>query len=136
MSSMTELFGEPIHTYTRADALADGTLIDVSETAREAGFRIPVVLTRAVYEDCVRWTDADNNRKGTLQDEAGRLWDVLMMAWFAAARTRGAGRATVKLRRVPRAGRGQMPRLVAVEAVISGDMDGTVACVIQQFGED
>src|SRR5262245_16898089 len=35
-----------IHRYTRADALREGVLIDVSETAREAGFRYPVALTR------------------------------------------------------------------------------------------
>lgn len=37
---MHEFFGEPIHFYTRAaEALEDGTLVDVSETAKEAGFR-------------------------------------------------------------------------------------------------
>jgi hypothetical protein len=35
---------------SRADAIADGVLIDVSENAKEAGFRYPVVLTRAVWE--------------------------------------------------------------------------------------
>jgi hypothetical protein len=30
-----------IHHYTRADAIADGTLIDVSAAAREAGGRTP-----------------------------------------------------------------------------------------------
>ena len=33
-----------IHAYTRADALGDGVLIDVSQTAREAGFRSECVL--------------------------------------------------------------------------------------------
>ena len=36
-----------IHRYTRADAIADGVLIDVSATAREAGF--PVDLVAAEY---------------------------------------------------------------------------------------
>src|SRR4051794_36967081 len=43
-----------IHRYSRADALRDGVLIDVSPTAAEAGFRWPVALTRAVWERCVR----------------------------------------------------------------------------------
>jgi hypothetical protein len=34
-----------IHRYTRADALRDGVLIDVSAAAREAGIRFPVALT-------------------------------------------------------------------------------------------
>jgi len=33
-----------IHTYTRAQAIEDGVLIDVSEMAREAGFRWPVAV--------------------------------------------------------------------------------------------
>ena len=73
-ASLTEIFGEPIHVYTRAQALADGELVDVTTTAAEAGFRIPVALTRAVWADCVEWTDADTKRQ-TVQDEAGRKWE-------------------------------------------------------------
>jgi hypothetical protein len=39
-----------IHSYSRADALRDGVLIEVTETAREAGSRFPVALTLAVWE--------------------------------------------------------------------------------------
>jgi hypothetical protein len=39
-----------IHTYTRADALRDGVLIDVSATTREAGIRWPVALRRTVRD--------------------------------------------------------------------------------------
>ena len=35
---------EVIYAYTRRDAIADGVLIDVTETAREAGIRFPVGL--------------------------------------------------------------------------------------------
>jgi hypothetical protein len=38
---------EVISRYTRADALRNGVLIDVSAPAREAGFRWPVALARA-----------------------------------------------------------------------------------------
>ena len=47
------LFGAPIHVYTRAQAIADGVLVDVSDTARDAGFRVPVALTSAVWADCL-----------------------------------------------------------------------------------
>jgi hypothetical protein len=74
-----------IHCYTRADALRDGVLIDVSATAREAGIRWPVALTRAVWEWCVRVP------LGVLsQDESGRLWDV---AWLLACAIRGSNGA-------------------------------------------
>ncbi len=48
--------------------------------AREAGFRFSLFLTRAVYEDCVAWTDDDTRRIGALQDREDRLWDVLSLA--------------------------------------------------------
>jgi hypothetical protein len=49
-----------IHRYTRADAIRDGVLIDVTQTAREAGFRWPVARSippmlgsGSVYCSCV-----------------------------------------------------------------------------------
>ena len=64
-----------IHSYTRAEAVADGVLIDVSAVAREAGIRYPVALTRAAWERCVAVPPGV-----ACQDEAGRLWDVLWRA--------------------------------------------------------
>jgi hypothetical protein len=42
-----------IYRYTRAQAIADGVLVDVSGIAQEAGIRFQVALTRAVWERCV-----------------------------------------------------------------------------------
>ena len=42
-------FGPAISAYTRAQAIDDGILVDVSDTAREAGFNIPVAVTRTVW---------------------------------------------------------------------------------------
>jgi hypothetical protein len=68
-----------IDVYTRAEAIEDGALIDVTETAREAGFRRPVALTQGAWADCVH---VPPGLKG--QDEQGRLWDVLWMLLLAA----------------------------------------------------
>ncbi|MBP7868321.1 MAG: hypothetical protein KA419_20530 [Acidobacteria bacterium] len=109
-----EVFGPVIHACTRAQALADGVLVDVTETAREAGFRFPVALTAAAWSDCVAW-----GREGAKvhQDEAGRLWDVLWMARCAAARAMAGEREVeVKLHRVPR-GR-STPRPAILKMVI------------------
>ena len=73
-----------IHRYTRADAIRDGVLIDVSEVAREAGIRYPVALTRAVWERCVTVPPGV-----ACQDKAGRLWDVLWLLACAARRVSG-----------------------------------------------
>jgi hypothetical protein len=68
-----------IYAYTRAQALEDGVLVDVSAMAREAGFVWPVALTAAVWaivEDIPR-------RYRAWQTVEGRLYDVLWMAYCA-----------------------------------------------------
>lgn len=72
---------EVIHSYTRAEAIADGVLVDVTKLASETGFRLPVALTRAVWERYVVVPDGVSG-----QDETGRLWDVLWMTHLAAKR--------------------------------------------------
>lgn len=77
------------------------TLIDVTDTARQAGIRWPTSITQAVNDDCVAWTSADTKRTGWPQDEAGRLWDVLWLA-SRALRVMNGGSALYALHRVPR----------------------------------
>ena len=86
MSNVEHLFGEPIHTYSRADAIADGVLIDVSADVREAGFRFPVAVTAAVWDAYVEVPE------GVLgQDIKGRLWDIVFMAAMAIRRSPEGG---------------------------------------------
>ena len=75
-------FDPVISVYTRAQAIEDGILVDVSETAREAGFKIPVAVTRCVWDRLVALPDGYRG----FQDERGRLWDVLWMAHYYAVR--------------------------------------------------
>jgi hypothetical protein len=89
---------EIISAYTRAQAMADGVLVDVTDTAKEAGFAYPVAMTATAWADCVAWTDEDTRRQ-TPQDEFGRLWDVLWMAKMAARR---GGRDSTALLALPR----------------------------------
>ena len=76
--TIEDFFGPPISSYTRADALADGMLVDVSEMAREAGFVFPVAVTRSVWHECIDWPEG--SEQGFGQSIDGRLWDVLFMA--------------------------------------------------------
>lgn len=73
-------FGEVIYSYTRQQALEDGVLFDVSENAREAGFKIPVAITAGVWGMINNIFPASQGK----EDVAGRLWDVLWMAVCAA----------------------------------------------------
>lgn len=70
---------EVIHSYSRADAINDGVLIDVSDVAAEAGLKYPTALTSAVW---LRYVEVPRGVIG--QDEKGRLWDILWMTRYAA----------------------------------------------------
>jgi hypothetical protein len=55
-------------------ALADGVQVDVSKMAQEAGFKIPVFMTDTVFNEYVKVPEGVE-----MQDEEGRLWDILWM---------------------------------------------------------
>jgi len=65
-----------ISVYTRAQAIDDGVLIDVSEIAREAGFKFPVAITCQLWAEVI---EPDQASKAIGQDVNGRLWDILMV---------------------------------------------------------
>src|ERR1051325_5633875 len=85
-------FGEIIYAYTRAQAVADGFQVEVTETAKEAGICFPVFLTRAVYDNYVTVPPGV-----TAQDEAGRLWDIVWMLRFAIRKAQLETRLPVAL---------------------------------------
>lgn len=135
-SPPADVFGEVIYRYSRAQAIEDGVLIDVSETAQELGFRYPVALTQAVWEDCVAWTKQDSDRQ-THQDQSGRLWDVLWMAACAIHRAhRGASEVRFQLYRVPRGGKGYLPRPTTLKSVVGPGDDGEPVLTILLPQED
>lgn len=72
---MESVFGDVISVYTRAEALADGVLFDVSSMAKEAGFKFPVAITAELNEIINSIPE-----EYSYQDREGRLWDVLYMA--------------------------------------------------------
>lgn len=95
---LTDLFGPVISSYSRADAIADGTLVDMHEWASDTkgfigGFKVPVAMTRAV------WTRIEKFDKRSGQDERGRAHDVLFMSSLAlrSALRRNQERALFKV---------------------------------------
>jgi hypothetical protein len=111
-------FGPVIFQYTRAQAIADGQQIDVTETAQEAGIRFPVFLTRGVWEQCVAVPPGVSG-----QDERGRLWDVVWMLRFAVIRSQpGATRLTVALYvRNSNSDRPRLHKLIATAGAVDID---------------
>jgi len=60
-NTAAEIFGELIYSYTRAQALADGVLVDLTERAHRAGIRYPTACTASVWAliDCIANSDTD-----------------------------------------------------------------------------
>ena len=73
MNRLHETFGGVIHAYTRAQALEDGVLADISPWAREAGFKYPVAVTSGVWNIL----EPSKELQADGQDTAGRAWDLL-----------------------------------------------------------
>ena len=94
----SDFWGEPIHAYTRAQAIRDGVLVDLTTAmddkgqllCQQAGFKVPVAIARAAWAATIEaggtWkSDGDGE---TLELRGGqsltsRLWDVLAMLRLA-----------------------------------------------------
>lgn len=107
-----------IHTYSRKQAIEDGVLVDLTEQAQTHGFKIPVACTEAVFASVVEWTDADEARfKGQGQSQAGRLNDLLSMAWMCALANRQLGTDTAffPMLRIDRSSNSKKPRRIDLQ---------------------
>jgi hypothetical protein len=129
----TELFGEPISVYTRAQALADGVLVDVTAWASSGpdgmlgGFSVPVAIPRALWAVI----DIDHGRpeaawhtrvRARGESTRGRAHDVVWLAAVAARRSPDsqAVRYSVLMTVEGKSGR-LVQRTVSVEARLDGD---------------
>lgn len=120
-----------IFSYTRAQAIADGVLHDVTEVAKQAGFKIPIAVSAAVWSEYVRVPD------GVLaQDEAGRLWDVVSMLRFGIGRAKGEGPELLFQLHVRNDNSGGEPPLVTLKAVCGPNDDGTPCITVLLPDED
>jgi len=119
-----------ISAYTRAQALADGVLVDASELAKQCGIKAPVALTRAVWDRYVELTPAAEQAGN---DETGRLWDVLWMFYCAAVQNPNASEIRYTLRVVTDSIR---PSPVELKAMIGPGDDGEAVITILLPEED
>jgi hypothetical protein len=118
-----------IHSYTRAEALADGALVDVTTTAQEAGIKYPVALTRAVWCQYVEVPEGVE-----CQDEAGRLWDVLSMLRHAIGRAKPG--TSILLYQLYVRNDSRRARSVTLKAVCGPDDDGSPCVTVMMVDED
>ena len=129
--STESFFGEVISTYTRAQAIEDGVLIDTGSMAQEAGFKWPVAVTSAAWADCIAWTEDDSDKQ-VYQDQSGRLWDVLYMASHAIRQGSSSGdRLLFKLYRVRRDGYSKEAILATLKLIVGpGDQGEPVITIL------
>jgi hypothetical protein len=71
---------ETIYSYSRAQAIEDGVLVDLMQAdtvsaVREAGFKFPIAMTSTAFAETIAPIDGGELPAG--QDLQGRLWDVL-----------------------------------------------------------
>jgi len=76
-----------IFRYTRAQAIEDGVLIDLTSWGRETGFVVPVACTSAVWH---QWIVPPEEVQQLGQSERGRAHDLLWVL-FCAIRAGGHG---------------------------------------------
>jgi hypothetical protein len=107
------------------------------EAAQEAGLVSRVLVDPVVWDDCVRWTEADTARTGIALDEAARLADVLYLAACALKRDSAAGRGAGRpgalaftVERVARATAGREAQKVTLSVTAGRGPRGTVTVTI------
>jgi hypothetical protein len=121
---------EVVFSYRRAEAIADGVLVDVSKTAKEAGFCYPVAPTHPVWS---RYVEVPEGVKA--QDEAGRLWDILTMLRFAIKRGAEGPELRFQLH-VRNDDRKGTPPLVELKSVCGPDDDASPCLTVMLPEED
>lgn len=137
---MEAFWGKPISVYTRAQALEDGTLCDLTPIAPRYGFKIPMACTSAVWHT-IEWRGDIEARKqdSTGQSTEGRLHDLMMMAGLAAqaaARKEPSHIVEVKVLLVPTLGSVVKPLEETFVLVVSGGDNGEPVLTLMLPGED
>ncbi len=100
-----------IYSYTRAQAIADGVLVDVTDAARAVGFKVHTAVSEHLYHGYVEPPDG---LIGEGQSTTGRLHDLLFLVLCSAKKIHtGADRATVRIAFLMEPGRTETVDVIA-----------------------
>ncbi|MFZ2316080.1 MAG: DUF6573 family protein [Gammaproteobacteria bacterium] len=135
MNACENIFGNVMYGYSRAQAIEEGVLIDVSPTAQTSGFKLPVAVTRSVWHTYIEWTNDDSEQQ-TSQNQSGRLADVLWMLYSACKRNGDESSIQYQLNVIPRDGQSIKPQLISLKAVIDDGDNGEAVITIMLPTED
>ena len=118
-----------IFSYTRAQAIDDGVLVDITETARKVGILYPVAVTDTV------WQMINNLPNKSSDSPEARLWDIVSMLRFAIGRARSTNVSQIYFKVVlPQAG--TRTKIVMFKSVVSGGDDGEPVITVMLPQED
>ena len=117
-----------VYAYTRAQALADGVLVDVTEEAKQFGYKVPVAVTANLFNLYVR---ASEGMIAEGQSTEARLRDVLMVLLFRIKQRPQTDRITFKVKFAMGPTRRNISRTVELTAVIGpGDQGEPVLTIM------
>jgi hypothetical protein len=119
-----------VYSYSQAQAIADGVLIDVTAQAKETGFKLHTVVTDNLYH---RYIVPSAGLEGEGQSVAGRLHDTFGMLLAAASKQPNSARVETDVRFLMAPGRQEKVRVIAV--VGPGD-EGEAVMTIMLPGDD
>lgn len=100
-----------IYSYTRAQAIEDGVLIDITADAKANGFKVHTVVTDNLYRQYVEVPTGLDRSFGQSRD--GRLHDLLTLALFAARSSKGTDRVYFKVSFLMGPGRSEEANIIA-----------------------
>ena len=99
-----------VYSYSRAQAIADGVLVDVTEEAKAIGFKLHTVVTEHLFHGYV---EPPAGLDGEGQSVIGRLHDLMVLALFAARKAVNIDRVTFKVDFLMAPGRKETIEVVA-----------------------
>ena len=138
---------EVISSYSRADALADGTLVDLSALARQAGFRYEVAVTVGVFAVLAPWAQGvagdvskpaeGQSLYGLGQSFEGRAWDLLTILLYEIRRGKGGARVEFAPLFLMTGSAHERPEPVELVALCGpGDKGEPIITILLRRGED
>lgn len=135
---MDNFFGEVIYSYSRAQAIEDGILVDMTEYTpegnskpllRQLGFKVPIAVTRTVYDRLITIPD---NYLG-VQSVTSRFLNILRLLYAEIKRSSGGSELTftVQSRMINNNGSDGSIEVVRLKAVIGpGDTPEPVMTIM------
>lgn len=117
-----------VYAYTRAQAIADGVLIDVTEEAKQFGYKVSVAVTLTLFNQYIR---ASEGMIAEGQSTEARLRDVLMVLLYKIKQRPRTDRITFKVSFAMGPTRRNIRRTLELTAVIGpGDMAEPVLTIM------